>query len=195
MTNLCTRNISVQNVIKETYGHDIGVKPNKKAVTAQLVFRKYFSLLKKYLKKEYNFKKIGTKMKKYFVVEKVHVYIKFLITLMLFIYVKDLSTINSFSRLTVALLEFIIILELVRMLIEFLFSDENRLKIRLMIDSTIVFFIRDIVLIVNDKFDFNKIFSILGIIAVLFIFRYVSMRYSPSHIESDYKQKLEDNKD
>ena len=134
-------------------------------------------------------------MKKYFVVEKIHVYIKFFITLMLFIYVKDLSTIDSFSRLTVALLEFIIILELVRMLIEFLFSDENRLKIRLMIDSTIVFFIRDIVLIVNDKFDFNKIFSILGIIAVLFIFRYVSMRYSPSHIESEYKQKLEENKD
>jgi uncharacterized membrane protein (DUF373 family) len=54
----------------------------------------------------------------------------------------------------------------------------------IMIDSTIVFFIRDIMLIVNDKFDLIKIVSILGIIGVLFIFRIVTMKYSPSKMEN-----------
>lgn len=123
-------------------------------------------------------------MKRYFTLEKAPVYIKFFITLVLFIGVKDMHTIDSFAHLVVALLEFIIILELVRMLIEFLFSDENRLKMRLMIDSTIIFFIRDIMLIANDKFDMIKIISILGIIAILFLLRVLSMKYSPTKMES-----------
>jgi len=122
-------------------------------------------------------------MNHYFTVEKIPVYIKFFITLVLLLSVKDLGSINSFSKLAVVLLEFIIILELVRMLIEFLFSDENRIRLRFMIDSTIVFFIRDIMLIVNDKFDIEKIASLLGVIGVLFIFRILSMKYSPSVME------------
>lgn len=122
-------------------------------------------------------------MKQYFTIEKTPIFIKFFITLFLFISVKDINLIISFSKLAVALLEFIIILELVRMLVEFLFSDDNRIKLRLMIDSTIVFFIRDIMLIVNDKFDMIKISSILVIITVLFILRILSMKYSPVNME------------
>ena len=122
-------------------------------------------------------------MNKYFTLEKVPYFIKFFVTLLLFISVKDFGDINTFAKLAVALLEFIIILELVRMLMEFLFGDENRIKLRLMIDSTIVFFIRDIMLIVNDKFDLMKIISILGIIAVLFVFRIVTMKFSPTSME------------
>lgn len=73
------------------------------------------------------------------------------------------------------------------MLIEFLFSDENRIRMRLMIDSTIVFFIRDIMLIVSDTFDSKKIFSILGIIAILLLFRVVLVKYSPSDYEKVYR--------
>ncbi len=122
-------------------------------------------------------------MKNYFTAEKFPSYIKFFITCFLLFLVKDFSSINSFSKLAVVLLEFIIILELVRMLVGFLFSDENRIKLRFMIDSTIVFFIRDIMLIVNDKFDIEKIISLLGVIGVLFIFRILSMKYSPSIME------------
>lgn len=128
-------------------------------------------------------------MKEIFVSKNIPPFIKFLIALTLFILVKDFNSINSFSKLAVALLEFIIILELVRMLIEFLLSDENRIRMRLMIDSTIVFFIRDIMLIVNDKFDATKVFSILGIIAVLFIFRIVTVKFSPSFFEKEYTKK------
>ena len=123
-------------------------------------------------------------MNNYFTVEKLPVYIKFFITLVLMLSVKDLGSIDSFSKLAVALLEFIIILELVRMLIEFLLSDENRVRLRLMIDSTIVFFIRDIMLIANDKFDIVKIVSLLCVIGILFIFRILSMKYSPSRMEN-----------
>jgi len=122
-------------------------------------------------------------LKQYFTIDKTPIFIKFFITLFLFISVKDIKLINSFSTLAVSLLEFIIILELVRMLVEFLFSDDNRIKLRLMIDSTIVFFIRDIMLIVNDKFDMIKISSILVIITVLFILRILTMKYSPVNME------------
>ncbi len=106
--------------------------------------------------------------------------IKFLITFIIFIQVKDLSQIDNFSKLVVALLEFIIVLELIRMLIEFMFSDENRIRIRLMIDSTIVFFIRDLMLIVNDSFDSRKMYIILSIIGILIIFRFITTKFSPS---------------
>lgn len=130
-------------------------------------------------------------MRQYFTMEKAPIFIDFFITLALFAMAKELNEINSFSTLVVALLEFIIILELVRMLIGFLFSDENRIKLRLMIDSTIVFFIRDIMLIVNDKFDIVKIGSVLGIISVLFLFRIITMKYSPSAMESEYRKKMQ----
>ena len=42
-------------------------------------------------------------------------------------------------------------------------------------------------IIVNDKFDFLKIASILGIITVLFIFRWFTMKFSPSKIEAKVK--------
>ncbi|MGB5965905.1 MAG: hypothetical protein WBF77_00325 [Sulfurimonadaceae bacterium] len=130
-------------------------------------------------------------MRHYFTIEKIPVFIKFFITLALFVAVKDIGSIDTFGKLAVALLEFIIILELIRMLVEFLFSDDNRIKLRLMIDSTIVFFIRDIMLIVNDKFDLTKIASILGVVAVLFIFRIITMKYTPSDMESEYRKKVE----
>lgn len=122
-------------------------------------------------------------MKYTFDMKKISAYIKFIVTLLLFFSIKDVSEINTFSKMVVALLEIIIILELVRMLIEFLFSAENRVKIRLIIDSTIVFFIRDILLIVNDKFDVYKVYSILGVILILFIFRIITMKYSPARME------------
>jgi len=120
-----------------------------------------------------------------FAIKKLPILIKLFITFAFFYSVKDLGQIDTFSKLVVALLEFIIILELVRMLIEFLFSDENHIKLRLMIDSTIVFFIRDILLIVNDRFDIFKIMLLLAVIFILFIFRIITMKYSPSNMEGN----------
>ncbi len=129
-------------------------------------------------------------MKTYLIEKNFPSLIKFIITFTLFAFVKDFKSVDSFAKLAVALLEFIIILELVRMLIEFLLSDENRIRMRLMIDSTIVFFIRDIMLIVNDTFNSKKIFTILGIITILFLFRIVTVKFSPSNADKD-KQIIE----
>lgn len=131
-------------------------------------------------------------MKRYFSVEKALVFFKFFVTLILLLSVTDLSKVNSFAALAIKLLEFIIILELVRMIFEFVFGDDNRIKLRLMIDSTIVFFIRDIMLIVNDKFDVYKIGSILAIISILFLFRIISMKFSPSRLEAQYNKAHQD---
>lgn len=111
---------------------------------------------------------------------RVQVMVKVVITLFLFITVKDIGAIDSVNQLVIALLEFIIVLEIVRMIFEFVLDDEHRIKLRLMIDSTIVFFIRDVMLIANDKFDETKIFSLMLVIAILFLFRFVAMRYTPS---------------
>ncbi len=124
-------------------------------------------------------------LNKHLKADKLLTYVKFLIACLLFAVVKDFSKIDSFQTLAVALLEFIIILELVRMLLEFLFSDDNRIKLRFMVDSTIIFFIRDIMLIANVKFDLTKIASMLGIIAVLFIFRGLTIKFSPSNTEEN----------
>lgn len=120
-------------------------------------------------------------MEKYFNVDRISTYLKIIISLVLYLSVKDTSKVISFSTLAVAILEYIIILELVRMLIEFMFTDENRIKLRYMIDSTIIFFIRDIMLIVSEKFDFEKILSILAIIGILFVFRGLTIKFSPSN--------------
>ncbi len=129
-------------------------------------------------------------MKKYLQSKNVLPIIKFLITLVIYAQVNNFSEIDSFSKLVVTLLEFIIVLELVRMLIEFMFSDEHRIRIRLMIDSTIVFFIRDLMLIVNDSFDSKKIFTILVVIAVLIFFRIIAIQFSPSKLENIYNKEI-----
>lgn len=111
------------------------------------------------------------------------VLIKVFFTLLIFVLVKDFHEISNINQLIIALLEFIIVLEIVRMIFEFIMDDEHRIKLRLMIDSTIIFFVRDIMLIVNEKFDEKKIFFILGIIAILFVFRVAALHYTPSRYE------------
>jgi uncharacterized membrane protein (DUF373 family) len=111
---------------------------------------------------------------------RVQVMVKVGIAFLLFFNVKDLHTVDTVNRLVIALLEFIIVLEIVRMLIDFVMDDEHRIRLRLMIDSTIVFFIRDVMLIANEKFDETKIFSLMAVIAILFVFRFVAMRFTPS---------------
>lgn len=109
--------------------------------------------------------------------------IKVTIALVIFSSVKNFDAIININGLIVALLEFIIVLELVRMVIEFIFSDENKIKLRYMLDSTIIFFIRDIMLIANESLDMKKISFILLIILILFVFRILAMKYSPSNLE------------
>ncbi len=79
---------------------------------------------------------------------------------------------------------FMIILEIMRMIREFI--NSKTIKISMVIDSFIIFFIRDIVLIASDseKYTFNdqviKVVFLLGVVLMFFIFRIMSLKYSPN---------------
>ncbi len=89
----------------------------------------------------------------------------------------------SISQVISTFLIFMILLEVVRMIKEFIVT--STIKLSVVIDSFIMFFIRDVVLIVsNDKYSFNdqvmKVGFFLALIFVFFIFRIMSLRYSPN---------------
>ncbi len=79
---------------------------------------------------------------------------------------------------------FMIVLEIMRMIREFI--KNKTIKISMVIDSFIIFFIRDIVLIASDteKYSFDdqviKVSFLLGVVLMFFIFRIMSLKYSPN---------------
>ncbi len=120
-------------------------------------------------------------MRKYLEKNYLLTFFQVLLTLAIFVKVKNFAELVGFSGVVVALLELIIVLELIRMLIDFVFTDEHRIKIRFMVDSTIVFFVRDLMLIVNDSFDVTKIYVVLSVIFSLVLIRILTIKYSPSN--------------
>jgi len=94
-----------------------------------------------------------------------------------------LSKVFSISQVISTFLIFMILLEVVRMIKEFIIKA--MIKLSLVIDSFIMFFIRDVVLVVsNEKYSFNeqveKVIFLLIVTFIFFIFRIMSLRYSPN---------------
>ena len=84
----------------------------------------------------------------------------------------------EFYKAIILLLEFIVILEIVKMTMDFI--NKNKLSLRYVIDIFIIFLIRDIVILVTEKnYDKNKIIFLLFIVAVFFAFRILAIKYSP----------------
>ena len=85
----------------------------------------------------------------------------------------------EFHKVVVLLLEFIVILEVVRMINEYV--RHRNLRLRFIIDVFIIFLLRDIVITVTDKSDFHddKVLILLFIIFVFFIFRILAIKFSP----------------
>lgn len=79
---------------------------------------------------------------------------------------------------------FMIILEIMRMIREFVKS--KAIKISMVLDSFIIFFVREVVLIASDsvKYTFDeqvsKVGFLLVVILMFFIFRVMSLKYSPN---------------
>ncbi len=79
---------------------------------------------------------------------------------------------------------FMIILEIMRMIREFIKSKS--IKISMVLDSFIIFFVREIVLIASDteKYTFDeqmmKVGFLLIVTLMFFIFRVMSLKYSPN---------------
>jgi len=101
----------------------------------------------------------------------------FIISIVVFIVI--LLTHIEFYKAVVFLLEFMVILEVVKMITDFI--SQNKLSLRYIIDVFIIFLIRDVVINVTGKnYDKDKITFLLIIIGTFFIFRILTIIFSPT---------------
>lgn len=90
-----------------------------------------------------------------------------------------LVTHYPFYKAIILMLEFIVIIEVVKMISDFVVK--RKLRLRYVIDVFIVFLIRDVVILVtNPKKEFEEILFLLLVILIFFIFRVMAVKFSPS---------------
>ncbi|WP_024789488.1 MULTISPECIES: phosphate-starvation-inducible PsiE family protein [unclassified Lebetimonas] len=80
----------------------------------------------------------------------------------------------DFYHLVSLILEYIVIIEVVQML--FVFFKRQRIKLRYMIDAGIIFFIREVFILVVGHKNEKTIFSLVALIGIFFFFRYLSIK-------------------
>lgn len=91
----------------------------------------------------------------------------------------------SLFKIIAFMLSFIVILEVTRMVIDFILDEKHVLRMRLVIDGFILFLLRDVILVIsNEKYTTieieNKLMILMPVIFMFFIFRYFSIKYSPN---------------
>ena len=86
-----------------------------------------------------------------------------------------------FYKSIILLLEFIVILEVVKMVSEFL--EKRKLRLRFVLDVFIIFLIRDVIILTTDTCkNYFDILFLLFVIFIFFIFRIMALKYSPNII-------------
>lgn len=86
------------------------------------------------------------------------------------------------------MLEFIVIIEVVKMIAEFI--EKKRLRLRYVIDVFIIFLIRDVIILTTDpKKDHKEILFLLLVILVFFLFRILAVLFSPVLLKKKQAQK------
>ena len=91
---------------------------------------------------------------------------------------------HDFYKAIILMLEFIVIMEVVKMISDFI--RKETLRLRFVIDIFIIFIIREVVILsANKNRDYVDIVFLLFVIFIFFIFRILSLKYSPN----DVKQK------
>ncbi len=91
---------------------------------------------------------------------------------------------HDFYKAIILMLEFIVIMEVVKMISDFI--RKETLRLRFVIDIFIIFLIREVVILsANKNRDYVDIVFLLFVIFIFFIFRILSLKYSPN----DVKQK------
>ncbi len=102
------------------------------------------------------------------------------------IFILILSFGLEFYKAIILMLEFIVIMEVVKMISDFI--KKEKLRLRYVIDIFIIFLIRDVIILsTNLKKDYFDIGFLLAVIFVFFIFRILAITYSPSL--KGYKRK------
>ncbi|PLY05872.1 MAG: hypothetical protein C0625_11080 [Arcobacter sp.] len=84
----------------------------------------------------------------------------------------------EFQKTIVLMLEFIVIMEVVKMISDFI--KKEKLRLRFVIDIFIIFLIRDVIINASHiNKDYFTILFLLFVIFIFFIFRILSIKYSP----------------
>ena len=103
------------------------------------------------------------------------------------IFLVVVTTEIKFYKVVILLLEFIVILEVVKMVADFI--ESQKVRLRFIIDMFIIFLIRDVVILTSyphKKYD--DILFLLFVIFVFFIFRVLALYYSPTTIVKRIKK-------
>lgn len=89
---------------------------------------------------------------------------------------------KEFYKAIILMLEFIVIMEVVKMVSDFI--KKETLRLRYIIDIFIIFLIRDVIILTTDKNrDYIDISFLLVVIFVFFIFRILAIKFSPGVIK------------
>ena len=87
----------------------------------------------------------------------------------------------EFYRAIILMLEFIVVMEVVKMISDFI--KKETLRLRYIIDIFIIFLIRDVIILSTNKDrDYIDISFLLLVIFVFFIFRILAIKFSPGII-------------
>ncbi|QKF74293.1 putative membrane protein [Aliarcobacter faecis] len=86
---------------------------------------------------------------------------------------------HDFYRAIILMLEFIVIMEVVKMISDFI--KKETLRLRYVLDIFIIFLIREVVILsANKNRDYIDIVFLLFVIFVFFLFRILALKYSPN---------------
>ena len=88
----------------------------------------------------------------------------------------------EFYKAIILMLEFIVIMEVVKMISDFI--KKETLRLRFVVDIFIIFLIRDVIILTTNKNrDYFDITFLLFVIFVFFIFRILAIKFSPGIIK------------
>ncbi len=94
------------------------------------------------------------------------------------IFVAIFATGLEFYKAIILMLEFIVVMEVVKMISDFV--KKQKLRLRFVIDIFIIFLIRDVIILsTNVNKDYFDISFLLIVIFVFFIFRILAIKFSP----------------
>lgn len=99
---------------------------------------------------------------------------------------------NNFYSAIILMLEFIVIMEVVKMISDFI--RKETLRLRYVLDIFIIFLIREVIILsANKNKDYFDIVFLLFVIFIFFIFRILSIKFSP--FGKDENKKIDEIKD
>ena len=99
---------------------------------------------------------------------------------------------NDFYSVIILMLEFIVIMEVVKMISDFI--RKETLRLRYVLDIFIIFLIREVIILsANKNKDYFDIVFLLFVIFIFFIFRILAIKFSP--FGKDENKKIDEIKD